>query len=161
MTIDTRPRSTCSGQRTRSNWRGPPSIRTHNVISGSDGNDLVAGNAGNDMLYGRTGNDILIGGFGLDNVNGNEGRDVLIGDESNGLGSDSLARNDAVDAALLALLAAWGSSPNLGTLGGLGSAGSDGSADSLWGGTEADAFFTTVGDNPADRNAIGYGPDQN
>ena len=77
------------------------------------------------------------------------------------LGSGSLARNDAVYAALLALLTAWGSSPNLGTLGGLGSAGSDSSTDALWGGTEADAFFTTVGDNPADRNAIGYGPDQN
>jgi autotransporter-associated beta strand protein len=131
------------------------------VLGGSDGNDLIAGNAGNDTLLGRVGNDIVIGGVGLDNVNGHEGRDALVGDESNGLGSESLAKNDAIDAALLALLTAWGTSPNLGTLGTFGSVGSDTSPDTLWGGTEADAFFSTMGDNPADRNAVGYGPDQN
>ena len=131
-------------------------------VSGSDGHDIVAGNAGNDTLIGDLGNDILIGGLGEDIVNGGSGGDAVVGDESNNAGgSGSLAKNDIADAALLALLTAWGASPVLGSLGGFGSAGDDGSVDTLWGGTEADAFFGAPPDNAADRNAVGYGPDLN
>ena len=131
------------------------------MISGSEGNDVIAGNDGNDNLYGRLGNDIVIGGLGQDNVNGSEGGDALVGDESNGAGSGSLAKGDAADAALLALLLSWGPTPTLASLGGFNSAGPDGSLDTLWGGTEADAFFGYPTDNAADRNAFGYGPDLN
>jgi Ca2+-binding RTX toxin-like protein len=137
----------------------------NDVLGGSEGNDLIAGNAGTDSLFGRTGNDILIGGIGQDTVNGHEGRDALVGDEASGPGSGSLSRNDAVDAALLALLMAWATTPTTGTLAaynggsGFGSAGDDGSLDSLWGGTDADAFFGAPPDNAADKNAPGYGPD--
>jgi Ca2+-binding RTX toxin-like protein len=129
-------------------------------INGSDGHDLVAGNAGNDTLIGELGNDILIGGLGADTVNGGAGGDVVVGDESNNAGgSGSLAKNDIADAALLALLTAWGTSPVLGSLLGFNSAGTDGSVDTLWGGTQADAFFNTATDVAADKNAFGYGPD--
>lgn len=133
------------------------------VLSGSDGNDVVAGNAGNDTVYGRLGNDILIGGLDQDIVNGNEGGDALIGDESNGAGSGSLAKGDAADAALLALLTLWGPTPTLASLGAFNSAGADGSVDTLWGGADADAFygFGALLDLAADRNAPGYGPDLN
>jgi hypothetical protein len=131
------------------------------VIQGSAGNDVVAGNAGADKLYGRIGNDIVIGGLGQDLVTGDEGGDALVGDESNGAGSGSLAKGDAADAALLALMTLWGPSPTLLNLGGFGSSGNDGSVDTLWGGTGADAFFTTGTDVAADRNAFGYGPDLN
>ena len=131
------------------------------VIEGSEGNDVVAGNAGADKLYGRFGNDIVIGGLGQDVVNGNEGGDALVGDESNGAGSGSLAKGDAADAALLALMSLWGTTPTLASLGGFGSSGDDTSVDTLWGGADADAFFTTGTDVAADRNAFGYGPDLN
>ena len=126
-------------------------------------NGLVAGNDGNDTLYGRTGNDIVIGGGGQDIVNGNEGSDVVVGDDSSytGQSSNSLASGDAADAALLALMVLWGPTPDIGDLMGFGSAGDDGSVDTLWGGTEADAFFGAPPDNAADRNAVGYGPDLN
>jgi hypothetical protein len=75
--------------------------------------------------------------------------------------SNCLAEGDAADAALLALMALWGPTPILGNLAGFGSAGDDDSVDTLWGGTAADAFFTTTSDKPADRNAVGYGPDLN
>ncbi|MFN0019428.1 MAG: hypothetical protein ACKVP0_14275 [Pirellulaceae bacterium] len=113
----------------------------NDVATGSDGNDVVAGNDGTDTLYGRLGNDILIGGIGQDIVNGNEGGDALVGDESNGAGSGSLAKGDAADAALLALLTLWGPTPTLASLGAFNSAAADGSVDTLWGGSEADAFF--------------------
>lgn len=131
------------------------------VIQGSDGNDVVAGNAGADKLYGRTGNDIVIGGLGQDLLTGDEGGDALVGDESNGAGSGSLAKGDAADAALLALMTLWGPTPTLASLGGFGSSGNDASLDTLWGGISADAFFTTGTDLAADRNAFGYGPDLN
>lgn len=129
------------------------------TMTGAEGNDVVAGNAGNDTVTGASGNDILIGGLGIDIVNGGNGGDALVGDESNGAGSGSLAKGDAADAALLALMAAWGPLPILASLGGFGFAGNDGSVDTLWGGTEADAFFTTGTDLAADKNAPGYGPD--
>ena len=125
----------------------------NDVISGSDGNDIVAGNAGNDTLHGQAGNNILIGGIGQDTVNGGGGSDALVGDESNQGGSNSTSRNDAVDAALLALMALWGPTPTLTSLGAFNSAGSDNSVDTLWGGAEADAFFGAPLDNAADRNA--------
>jgi len=131
------------------------------VIQGSAGNDVVAGNAGADKLYGRIGNDIVIGGLGRDLLTGDEGGDALVGDESSGAGSGSLAKGDAADAALLILLNSWGTTPALGSISGFGSSGNDGSVDTLWGGTGADAFFTTGTDVAADRNAFGYGPDLN
>ncbi len=100
-------------------------------------------------------------------INGNEGGDALVGDESTGPGSKSLSSGDAVDIALKALLASWATTPTLGTLnafnGGLGfnSSGADGSVDTLWGGTEADAFFGLAIDLAPDRGATGYGPDLN
>ncbi|MBC7852898.1 MAG: hypothetical protein IAF94_05640 [Pirellulaceae bacterium] len=133
------------------------------TASGSEGNDIVAGSDGNDTLYGRAGNDILIGGGGQDIVNGNEGSDVVVGNDSSytGQSSNSLARGDAADAALLVLMLLWGPSPTLLDLAGFGSAGDDGSVDTLWGGAAADAFFGAPPDNAADRNAPGYGPDLN
>ncbi|MFN0019554.1 MAG: lamin tail domain-containing protein [Pirellulaceae bacterium] len=125
----------------------------NDIVSGSEGNDVIAGNGGNDTLLGRTGNDILIGGLGADTVNGHEGSDALVGDESNGAASGSLSKGDAADAALLALLLNWGPVPSLASLGSFGSSGDDNSVDTLWGGSEADAFFNTALDNPADRNA--------
>ncbi|MFN0022182.1 MAG: hypothetical protein ACKVP0_28365, partial [Pirellulaceae bacterium] len=73
--------------------------------------------------------------------------------ESNGAGSGSLAKGDAADAALLALLMAWGPTPTLASLGGFNSTAPDGSVDTLWGGAEADAFFGfgALLDNAADR----------
>ncbi len=131
------------------------------VASGSEGNDFVAGGAGNDALYGRSGNDILIGGGGQDIVNGEDGSDVVVGDESNGAGSNSLARGDAADLALAALMALWGPTPTLASLGGFGSAGDDDFVDTLWGGAAADAFFATGSDLAADQGAPGYSPDLN
>ncbi len=124
------------------------------TVAGGEGNDLVAGNAGDDNLLGDGGNDIVIGGLGVDIVNGGAGSDGVVGDDSsNAGGSGSLAKNDIADAALLALLTA-------GTpYGGLNSAGDDGSLDTLWGGSEADAFYNTATDLAADKNAPGYGPD--
>lgn len=133
----------------------------NDVMTGSDGNDVVAGNDGNDTLFGRVGNDILIGGAGVDTLNGNEGGDALVGDESNGAGSQSLSAGDAADAALNALMLSWGPTPTLASLGTFGSAGDDGYLDTLWGGTDADAFFLTGSDLGADQNAVGYGPDLN
>jgi Ca2+-binding RTX toxin-like protein len=131
------------------------------TMNGSDGNDVVAGNDGNDTVTGSNGNDILIGGLGVDILNGGAGGDALVGDESNGAGSNSLAKGDAADAALLALLNTWAGAPVLSSLGAFNSAGSDGSVDTLWGGTDADAFFGFPADNAADRGAFGYGPDLN
>ena len=114
----------------------------------------MAGNDGDDTVLGRTGDDILIGGLGVDMLNGHEGGDVVVGDQSNNAGgSDSLAKGDAADAALLALMAAWGPPgvKTLALLGGFGSAGTDSSTDTLWGGSEADAFFATGADVVADR----------
>ena len=87
----------------------------------------------------------------------------MVGDDSSytGRSSNSLARGDVADAALLALMVLWGPSPTLGDLAGFGSAGDDDSLDTLWGGAEADAFFGVPPDNAADRNAVGYGPDLN
>jgi serralysin len=141
----------------------------NDVMTGSDGNDLVAGNDGNDTLYGRVGNDILIGGLHQDTLNGNEGGDALVGDESNNGGSKSLSKGDAIDIALAALLANWGSpTPTAGnfagklvTTSGFNSAAADGSVDTLWGGTEADAFFGLAIDLAPDRGAPGYSPDLN
>ena len=105
----------------------------------------------------------MIGGLGQDIVNGNEGSDALVGDDSSysGQNSGSLASGDLADAALLALMVLWGPSPTLGDLAGFGSAGDDDFVDTLWGGTDADAFFGAPPDNAADRNAVGYGPDLN
>lgn len=134
----------------------------NDVLAGGDGSDVIAGGAGDDTLLGDGGNNILIGGTGKDTANGGNGRDVLVGNDSNGPGGgSSLFRGDVADAALLALLSLWASSPTMGSLGGFGSGADDGSVDTLWGGTEADAFFTTGGDQAADRNAPGYGPDLN
>ncbi|MGI8982242.1 MAG: hypothetical protein ACR2FY_23670 [Pirellulaceae bacterium] len=87
----------------------------------------------------------------------------MVGDDSSytGQNSGSLASGNLADAALLALMVLWGPSPTLLDLAGFGSAGDDGSVDTLWGGTEADAFFGAPPDNAADRNAVGYGPDLN
>ncbi|MFN0020991.1 MAG: beta strand repeat-containing protein [Pirellulaceae bacterium] len=125
----------------------------NDLVVGADGNDLLAGNDGTDTLYGRLGNDILIGGDGVDTLNGNEGGDALVGDDSNNSGnSNSLAKSDTADAALLALLNAWGPSPVLSSLGvGFGSSGDDSDLDTLWGGSEADAFFSIALDLKADR----------
>ncbi len=48
---------------------------------------------------------------------------------------------DAVDAALIAFLLAWGSTPTLGSLGGFDSAAADGFEAALYGGADTYAFF--------------------
>ena len=68
-----------------------------------------------------------------------------------------------MDIALKALLAAWGTTPAIPSLAGLDSSGPDGSVDTLWGGTEADAFFGLglLFDQAPDRGTPGYSPDLN
>jgi Ca2+-binding RTX toxin-like protein len=51
---------------------------------GGLGDDLIRGGDGDDYLFGREGNDILVGGAGNDTLDGFDGRDLLIG----GLGTD-------------------------------------------------------------------------
>jgi hypothetical protein len=91
------------------------------ILDGGDGADhlnageagsVLIGGFGDDMLVGSRGRDILIGGDGRDRLVGNGGEDILIG----GLTAfDSAADNDklANDAAVLSILAEWGSDRGL------------------------------------------------
>lgn len=85
-------------------------------IFGGRGNDLIRGGAGRDKIRGGRGNDVLLGEAGNDRIKGNRGRDVLIG----GVGSDRIRGRkdddlliagstafDAIDEALLEILAEW------------------------------------------------------
>jgi hypothetical protein len=71
-----------------------------NVSSSSADNVLVGGTGGHDSLTGGSGADILIADGGADTLRAGSGGDILIG------GSTTF---DANAAALLALLAEWGS----------------------------------------------------
>lgn len=78
------------------------------VVHGGDGNDhlhggggltALLGDAGDDTLIGQGGRNILIGGSGRDQLIGGSNQDILIGGRT---------LDDHNDAALLAILDAWG-----------------------------------------------------
>ena len=70
-------------------------------LRGGNGADILLGDDGADNLIGGKGNDILIGGQGADTLTGSAGDDLLVA---------GFTSYDAVDAALLSLLAEWTSS---------------------------------------------------
>jgi fibronectin-binding autotransporter adhesin len=150
----------------------------NDVLAGSTGNDLLSGGAGNDNLLGGTGNDVLIAGTGADNVNGGTGNDLLISgsvlNESSSF--TSLASTSTYsaatytnptdnDAALLTLLAQWGTSSDRSSLSGINH---DGANDNIIGSTgdddfcweNADVVDEPPGFNPSDFNAFGMGTDE-
>ncbi len=90
----------------------------NDAIYGLAGNDLLYGEDGDDFLYGGVGTDVLLGGLGNDSLNAGAGRSILIGGagqdvlqgsagESIFIGGATAYDND--DAALMAIVAEWGS----------------------------------------------------
>lgn len=65
----------------------------HDILNGTDGNDLIFGLQGKDVLNGFGGQDCLVGGNGKDELNGEDGDDVLVG----GNGKDELTGDDDDD----------------------------------------------------------------
>ncbi|MBW4662147.1 MAG: hypothetical protein KME15_26125 [Drouetiella hepatica Uher 2000/2452] len=103
-----------------------------NSLNGGSGNDVILGLAGDDRISGGRGNDVLLGGQNNDQVFGGQGNDFLLGEEGNdqlqgdqgrdfldgGTGNDSLLGGDGRDVLV----------------------GGAGGADTLTGGSGADAF---------------------
>jgi Ca2+-binding RTX toxin-like protein len=52
----------------------------NDVICAGDGNDIVFGGSGNDRIFGGEDNDILFGGNGDDYIDGEEGNDIIFGE---------------------------------------------------------------------------------
>ena len=102
------------------------------TLSGSYGNDVLVGGAGNDRLYGRQGNDVILGGDGADRLRGDADNDLIV--------AGTTDQDNANDAALLSILAAWsgGSTNNLTNITG------DGLRDDLSGGVGADEFWAEI-----------------
>lgn len=150
----------------------------NDVLSGSAGNDLLSGGDGNDNLFGFAGNDVLLGGDGGDQIDGGDGNDLLVSGRVANQNSSwtSLASvgnyspatyTDGADedAALVLLLAQWGSASD-GS--GLAAVSHDGLDDNLAGGTGDDDFCWEAidvldnfpGATPSDFSALGYGNDE-
>lgn len=111
-------------------------------LHGGGGSTVLLGDAGDDLLIGQSGRGVLIGGTGQDKLIGGSDQDILIG------GSTT---DDASDANLLALLAAWanpGSDYSARTLvfDGLVSVIDDAETDTLNGGGELDLFYEGLSD---------------
>ncbi|MCO6459295.1 MAG: hypothetical protein J5I93_28635 [Pirellulaceae bacterium] len=109
----------------------------NDTLSGGFGHDLLLGGAGNDQLFGRQDNDLLIGGAGADYLRGDAGNDLLI--------AGTTDQDNATDAALLALLAAWSSGGNDSTSGHA----ADADSDTLLGDTGVDTFWADILPLPA------------
>ncbi|MCO6456926.1 MAG: Ig-like domain-containing protein [Pirellulaceae bacterium] len=109
----------------------------NDTLSGSYGDDLLLGGAGDDSLFGRQDNDILIAGTGADQLRGDAGNDLLV--------AGTTDQDNATDAALLALLAAWsgGGTNNLTGITG------DGDRDDLQGASGIDEFWAEILPDPA------------
>ncbi len=143
----------------------------HDVLIGSDGNDILVAGAGNDMvlgngghdfiiggdgndsLAGHAGNDVIVGGQGNDDIYGNEGNDFLLGNEDDdtlhgGQGKDSLFGGKGDDNL-------YGGAENDSLFGNAGDDGlfGGGGADSLTGGADEDRFLFQAGDTIVDKNA--------
>jgi hypothetical protein len=124
---------------------------------------------------------VLFGGTGLDLIDGGEGNDLLVsGSVANENSSwTSLANTSTYsaatftngadnDAALLTLLAQWGTFGNRGTLGTSPAITHDGQNDDLWGGLGDDDFCWETADvldnppglAPPDFLAFGMGTDE-
>jgi len=147
----------------------------NDLLYGGIGNDEVFGQAGNDQLYGDAGNDIGVGGAGNDKLYGSVGRDVLIGsngaDQLLGQGDDDIVIGgstsyDVNRVALESILAEWTSGNTYddrltNIRNGTGANGTfifsaatvtdDGLADSLFGNTDRDWFWSGVKDKIKDR----------
>src|SRR5205814_649712 len=94
---------------------------------------VLEGGDGQDTLTGGSGADVLLGGAGADELSGADGNDVLLGGE--------LDPSAWTDAALAALAAQWGGSPDAGQEAALRAALDDAEADALSGGRGRDWFF--------------------
>jgi Ca2+-binding RTX toxin-like protein len=150
----------------------------NDLLAGHAGNDLLSGADGNDRLYGTTGNDVLFGGTGVDLLDGGDGSDLLVsGSVANETSSWTSLPNTSTyssttyssgtdnDAALLTLLAQWGSASNRSGIAGITH---DGVNDDLYGGTGDDDFCWETADildnlpgtTPPDFNAFAMGTDE-
>jgi fibronectin-binding autotransporter adhesin len=150
----------------------------NDLLEGHAGNDLLSGGDNDDQLLGGTGNDVLFGGNGADRLVGGDGNDLLVsGSVANENSSWTSLPTTATyspatytngsdnDAALLTLLAQWGSVSNHMSIGTITH---DGVADELSGGTGDDDFCWETADilsnfpslTPADYNAFGMGTDE-
>jgi autotransporter-associated beta strand protein len=150
----------------------------NDIISGHSGNDIASGGAGDDFVYGNTGNDVVFGGTGMDAVDGGDGNDLLVsGSVANETSSRTAMANTATyssatytngsdnDAALITLLAQWGSASNRASIGAITH---DGVDDDLAGGQGDDDFCWELADimedpaaaAPSDFNAVGFGTDE-
>jgi extracellular elastinolytic metalloproteinase len=150
----------------------------NDILSGHSGNDLLSGGTDDDKLFGTTGNDVLFGGTGADLLGGGDGNDLLItgsvtNETSNWTSLPSTSTYSAAtytnpsgnDAALLTLLAQWGSASNRSSLDVITH---DGAKDQVAGDTGDDDFsweLIDVLDNspglvPTDFNALFMGTDE-
>ena len=57
--------------------------RGHDVILGTDGDDVIVAGPGNDVVHGDRGNDIICGGPGNDSLTGAKGQDSMFGGPGN------------------------------------------------------------------------------
>ncbi len=67
-------------------------------LKGGDGDDVLIGGDGDDVLVGEDGRDLMIGGTGSDKIVGNAGDDLIIA---------GYTAYDAIDSALVAIMAEW------------------------------------------------------
>jgi RHS repeat-associated protein len=74
---------------------------------GDGGNDRLKGGAGHDVLLGGFGDDLLIGGSGRDLMIGGRGADRLIGNNGDDMLIAAFTDYDAIDSALMAIVAEW------------------------------------------------------
>lgn len=139
---------------------------------------MLSAGDGVDHLIGNTGNDVLIAGTGADSMDGGDGNDLLVSGsvvgESSTLTSaantttftGTIHSNPADnDAALLTLLAQWGSSSDRSSLATISH---DAADDDMSGGTGDDDFCWETLDildempamNPGDFNSPGMGSDE-
>lgn len=147
-------------------------------LSGGTGNDLLSASAGDDLLYGQGGNDVLFGGTGIDQIDGGDGNDLIVsGSVANESSSWTSLANTTThpavnyvngsdnDAAMLVLLAQWGSSSNRSSIAAITH---DGANDDLYGSLGDDDFCWEAADvvdnppgiSPVDFLAPGMGLDE-
>ncbi|TWF59313.1 tandem-95 repeat protein [Neorhizobium alkalisoli] len=74
----------------------------HNLIQGTDGDDVLTGGSGSDVVLGGLGNDTIDGGAGDDTLIGNEGNDTIKGGDGDDLidggeGNDTLIGGNGSD----------------------------------------------------------------
>jgi hypothetical protein len=86
-----------------------PNVVLPAFLYGGQGDDVLRAGGGNSVLLGGDGDDTLLGGTGRDVLIGGDGKDVLAAGVGGSFLIGGSTRFDADEAALMAVLAEWGS----------------------------------------------------